>query len=413
MNRPQLTSEKLQKLVPLRNFSEAALEQVRSAGKIEHIGIRKQLSHHQDAREHIPFLLQGKVQRTGKGVGACCELDEKAVEARFPLHCPDGSCIDSITLEPCWVLWIPRNLLTTFEPNGKHAAVSGLSVQEGSATDEIFVEFYEALSTGRLALPGLPDQALRLDATINQPDSSLEDVAQVIQLDPALAARLVNVANSAAYAGLNQIKTLKDAVMRLGLTATRHISMGFILRELFQSNSIELNRRMRQLWAHSVRVGVISYVLAEMTPGLNPDTALLAGLVHDIGKLPMLSLACHYPALMENANHLDQILDDLRAQASALTLRKWGFGEPFISVALESEYWYRDTKPEPDYADLVLIAQLHSFIGTPLLAKYPALDSLPAFHKLANGKLDPRLSRKVVEKAQKKLGELERMLMGG
>lgn len=69
-----------------------------------------------------------------------------------------------------------------------------------------------------------------------------------------------------------------------------------------------------------------------------------------------------------------------------------------------------DISHEPDYVDLVVVAQLHAFVGTPAMARLPRLDLVPAFHKLALGKLTPRHSIGILENAREQIRELRDLL---
>lgn len=103
----------------------------------------------------------------------------------------------------------------------------------------------------------------------------------------------------------------------------------------------------------------------------------------------------------------------LRAQVGALVLRKWDFMEEFTDVALHAENWARDKGNSADYTDLVIVSQLHACVGTPRMQELPRLDLIPAFHKLAKGKLSPQQSMKVLEKSKADIQAVENLLDGG
>ena len=83
-----------------------------------------------------------------------------------------------------------------------------------------------------------------------------------------------------------------------------------------------------------------------------------------------------------------------------------------VEVAEEAENWMRDSVDGPDYADLVTIAQLHCFIGTPRMHELPMLDQVPAFHKLSLGEFTPEQSLDILTKASERLAEIEALLGG-
>ena len=98
-----------------------------------------------------------------------------------------------------------------------------------------------------------------------------------------------------------------------------------------------LQKRMEDVWRHSTRVAAISYVLAREVPGLDAGHAMLAGLMHDIGVIPILTSAEHHAALADDTDLLDRMVQRLRADCGAMILRAWEFAPEFIDVVLHAE----------------------------------------------------------------------------
>ena len=278
--------------------------------------------------------------------------------------------------------------------------------------ERLFSRLYQDYLDDTLQVPSMPDIAVRVRAAIDDQSHDIDDIAKIVQADPALAARLVQVANSPLYRGQSTILGCRQAITRLGLQQTRNLVFSFALKQLFRGDSPVLRQRMIQLWQHTASVAALAAILAKLTPGFEADRGLLAGLVHDIGVLPILSYAERYPQLVANPAVFDNVVSRLRGQIGALVLRKWQFDEELVKVALEAEDWQRAGMPKADYADLVIIAQLHSYIGTPRMAHLPALDQVPAFGKLALGKLSPRMSVQVLETSRDEIKEVEKLLLG-
>ena len=155
---------------------------------------------------------------------------------------------------------------------------------------------------------------------------------------------------------------------------------------------------------HSALSGAIAYTLADLTPGLEPDRALLLGLLHDIGVLPVLHYAGQFPELTNKPQILEQAIHALRSQIGAMVLRQWEFTDESVQVCLDAENWQRDPSDRPDYTDAVLIAQR---LADALLDKQPPMESvsyLPAFNKLARGRLnDEAILEKLLTDAQQEI----------
>jgi HD-like signal output (HDOD) protein len=312
------------------------------------------------------------------------------------------------------LLCIPRELYNAIKHLPPVANTPSNQTIELKDTDEpedaLYWEFYEAIKNDTLELPSMPDITLRIAKVINDTNTDSEEIAHVVQADPTVAARIISVVNSAAYRGKQSIDDLPDAVTRLGRSVTHNLVISFALGRLFNSRSKFLQQRMIDLWKHLSYVAPICHELAQVTPGLENDQALLCGLLHDIGALAILGAATSKPELAENPKQLDLIIDHLKAEVGAMVLHKWEFPDYFVQAALHAEDWMEDISDAPDYVDLVVIAQLHAYIGTPRMHRLPRLDLVPAFHKLALGRLTPRHSIGIIDNAKDQIRELRELL---
>lgn len=227
------------------------------------------------------------------------------------------------------------------------------------AENRLTLQIYEDLNAQRLLLPSLPEVALRIGDAVNDEDADARSVAAVIETDPAIALKLVKAANSARFGGVAQIGTLIEAVTRLGMQNTRLLVVAFALRELFRTDSDALVKRMRALWEHSRRIAALAQALSDSVRGLNANEAMLAGLVHDIGSLAVIGYARDFPEVAANPAALESSINALRTQLGGMILSKWQLPAPLIDAAKEAENWYREHPGNADYADLVIVAQLH------------------------------------------------------
>ncbi|MCF6355289.1 MAG: HDOD domain-containing protein [Candidatus Polarisedimenticolaceae bacterium] len=268
----------------------------------------------------------------------------------------------------------------------------------------------EDLANEQLSLPSLPDVAVRIGQALGDKVTDAKRIARIIQTDMAMTAKIIRVANSALYTSRNPVENCSNAVVRLGVHTTHQLVLSFALRELFHTKSSIIQTHMQSLWRHSREVAAICYVLAKLTKQFNPEHAMLAGLLHDIGTVVILTYAEKFPDITNNKDHLEHVIDDMRGAVGGMVLRSWGFVDDLVLVTEEAENWQRDPAEAPDYADLVIIAQLHSFIGTPGMDQLPAFDQVPAFHKLSLGEITPRKSLKILETASKQLADAEALL---
>ena len=106
-------------------------------------------------------------------------------------------------------------------------------------------------------------------------------------------------------------------------------------------------------------------MLARGHPGLDADVALVAGLVHDIGHIPLLIKACNYENLIANPEGLDKILYKLHTQLGGSILKLWKFDPQVVAVAAEHENLQRNPGDAPvDYVDLIQVANIQSHEGS-------------------------------------------------
>lgn len=221
--------------------------------------------------------------------------------------------------------------------------------------------FIEDLEHDRLILPSLPEVAMRVAKVLDNGVSDANAIAEVIQTDPAITAKLIKAANSAMYGRCLPVETCAAAVVRLGSALTHKLVLSLSMRELFTTESPLLQTRMRALWKHSTEVAALCYVLARRDRRFNPEQAMLVGLLHDIGIVAVLNYIDKFPVEVTQPEIIDDAIKSLRARTSCMILEKWRFPSEFTVAAFEAEDWMRDTGGIPDYCDLVIAAQLQVF----------------------------------------------------
>lgn len=405
----------LKELVPLRNLPNRIIRYVAQLATLEHCSKGQQLFSLGGKSPHVYYVLKGEVRldRPDKGPRI---ITAGTTESHFPIGREQPCAQTATTTCRSTLIKIDRELLQNIErikPGKQSSFDKSVEVVEDELDDKLYVDFYTKLQDGKFELPSMPDVAVRISKVVNNPDTNSADIAKVIQMDPALTGRIISVVNSPLYAGSRRIDSCPDAVTRLGRQVTRNLVLSFVLKSLFRTRNESLRKRMSMLWAHSRQVAAICHVLARKTKGLDPDRAMLAGLIHDIGVVPIISAAREYPELADNPEMLEKTINRLRAEVGTLVLRRWDFMDEFADVTAHAEDWTRDKSNTTDYTDLVIISQLHAYIGTPRMQKLPRLDLVPAFHKLAAGKLTPRHSLKFLDEAKNDVQAVESLLDSG
>jgi putative nucleotidyltransferase with HDIG domain len=247
--------------------------------------------------------------------------------------------------------------------------------------NRILAELIDELENDKLVLPSLPEVALKVRDTLDDENANTKAVAQVISTDAALSAKLIQVANSPLLRGSKHIDSVDMAVTRMGNTTVRNTVNSLIVQQIFQPTTDVTDKLFRDFWAHSTEVAAISQALAGMAR-LKPDQAMFAGLVHDIGALPIIKYAEDIPELLENPDVLNEIIHELHTTIGIALLSKWEFPQEIINVAAKHEDLSRDPGGAPDLVDVVIAANLQSYFGKDHPHGKVDWSEVPAFARL-------------------------------
>jgi HD-like signal output (HDOD) protein len=405
----------LKQFQPLDRLEDIQLELLARSLSIHSAGKGTTLIQEGDGAHFSLYLLRGRLQLSSAD-GRVTEIDDASAQSRSPIAnlIPRRYTVE--TLSTVDYLMVDGDLLQGLIRQDNEG-ISSTEISSGAPYDQAATEnvltttLMQDLENDCLVLPSLPDVAVRLGRAMRDENTNARKLAHVIQTDPAITTKLIRAANSPLYTGITPVDSCAAAIIRLGADTTHKLVLTFALRELFNTRSQVLKRHMRQLWEHSVKVSALSFILAKITDEFNPEHALLAGLLHDIGNVAVLSYAERFPDVAHDDEKLEQVMSDMRGTIGGAILRDWGFIEDLIQVAEEAENWMRTHEGKADYADLVIIAQLHTYIGTPEMANLPTLDQVPALQKFDIGELTPKLSLKILDKAEEKIARAESMLL--
>ena len=276
-------------------------------------------------------------------------------------------------------------------------------------SEEKFVAtLLDDIAKGKLVLPSLPEVAYKIRKMVDDPRVSSDKLARLIGTDAALSARLIQVANSPFFRGLNTVENVRTAVTRLGGVCVRNVISSLVMSQLYRAKEITpIKKELHSLWVHGAKVAAISHVLAKRYTQLNADEAMLAGLIHDIGSLPILKRALDFPDILADKEALQRVIGYMHTDIGKLILEDWHFPADLLTVAAEHENLERDANPIADYTDIVIIANLHSHIGK-ANNKYATTDwnKVPAFAKLG---LTPEQSIATMTEAQKEIAEVQKL----
>jgi len=224
-------------------------------------------------------------------------------------------------------------------------------------------DLFEAIESRRLVLPTLPEVALQVRDATQDPEIDVARLAKLIQKDAALSAGIIKAANSALLRAPRAIDDLRAAVGRLGINYTSNLATSLAMRQMFRSKSPIVDTRLRATWTRSTTVAGIAHVLARHYTRLKPDEATLAGIVHRIGVLPILTYAEKNPSLLQDVIALDEMIEDLHPSIGRAILASWRFPPELVVVPAEYLTFER-SRATADYVDVIMVANLQTYIGT-------------------------------------------------
>lgn len=166
-------------------------------------------------------------------------------------------------------------------------------------------EFLKAIAgevkTGELVFPTSAQVALRLSQALEDPDCHVDQAARLLQAEPVLSTRVVAMANSSVYnRGGREITDVKAAISRLGFGVVRALAMALVTRQIASNGMTGACHDLaNRLWEHTAHVAALAQVLARRVTHQNPETALFAGIVHEVGGFYLLFRAKDDPELLE------------------------------------------------------------------------------------------------------------------
>lgn len=273
-------------------------------------------------------------------------------------------------------------------------------------------ELLQAFRSGEIELPSMPELLFQIRKALYSGKSAAQ-IGRMIQLDAALSTSLMKVANSALYMGLNSVNSPQGAITRLGLAATRNLVTSIVLKNAYRAKkSPHLALMIKQSWQQSCRIGAISQVLATFAMGVRADQAMLGGVLHNIGVLPLFNYLQGRPTLAANAELVQQLSNSLSGKLGTMLLKHWQFDEEFVVIPeLCKNLNYVTPQDRLTIAEVVVVAKMHARLTT---EKRPQvleeLLSIPAYKKMNLSHFGLDASLEVLDQAKDEISNLMQAL---
>jgi HD-like signal output (HDOD) protein len=285
---------------------------------------------------------------------------------------------------------------------------TSLQVQSTVAFD--FVRTLAAeLSAGNVDLPSFPEIAVRVRRVLSDPKSSVEQVVRVVGSEPALAARLLRISNSASLNRSGRpVNDLRTAINRIGYNMVRSASMSFSMAQIRKSNKLAgLEHHLNDLWERSTLVAAFAYVLARNCTKVNPDEAMLTGMMHGIGKLYVLTRVVDHPELFASNTLLSQIITEWHASIGKAILENWSFSETMAHAVGDQADLGRVLEGPADLTDVIIVSILMASHGEDVAGLEASLSDIPAAQRLG---LDQAKTQAIMRESAAEVAALSQAL---
>ena len=218
----------------------------------------------------------------------------------------------------------------------------------------------QELSQGRVELPSVPDICIKMQRALADENVSNETVVKVLGSEPVLASKLLNMANSAALnSSGRKIADLRTAVARVGFNIVRSAALSFAVEQLRKASEYRhLEQQLDALWKNSVQIAAMCHVIARRFSSLNGDTALLAGLMHNVGRIYILTRASKYPTLTADPLTFNSIVRDWHANVAKALLENWKVADEIVDAVAGYEDLDREARGPVTLTDVLSLAML-------------------------------------------------------
>ena len=236
------------------------------------------------------------------------------------------------------------------------------------------------LNNDNLELPMFPDSVIRIQQVFQAEEVDVDEIVRIISSDPALAARVLQLANSAAVRGNREIIEVRQAVIRIGNKLVQSAAVAFAIRQAEKNEGLsnESKKSLRNIWTESVELASHCCVIAKRFTKLNADEALLTGLLSVVGKLYIFMKAEAQDSL--DYTELESILADWHPAISKAIAESWNMSADMVT-ALETQLEENpEVRENASLTEVLAAARLfldQAQSGEPLVAsQYPLLQRL-------------------------------------
>ena len=213
---------------------------------------------------------------------------------------------------------------------------------------------------GEVVFPTYFDAVLRLRKVLQDPNQSIGGIAAAVAMEPLISAKLLHLANSVAFNPEGrELVDLKSAITRLGLNAVRTAAISIVMTQLLRAKGMaEFSELTHQLWEHSIRSAAAARIVARGTPRLNPDEAMLGGLIHDLGAFYMLYRSTQYEELRHRPESVKYLIIQWHESIGVSLLGALGLPNEITEATIDHDRIRPTPDPVRTLQDVIYVANM-------------------------------------------------------
>jgi HD-like signal output (HDOD) protein len=265
------------------------------------------------------------------------------------------------------------------------------------------------VSNGTVDLPCFPDVVVRIRHALADPDTTTERTVAIVGNEPRLAARLLQMANSAAFnPTVKPLTDLRSAITRLGQQLVQSAAVGYAVQQMKYAGPLQsITKPLTELWRECITVASVSHAVATRT-SVSPDEAFLTGLLHGIGRLYIMVRAIGQTEKFGDDRSFLDLVGDWHAQIGKAVLENWGFAEEMCEAVGEQSDYDRRWIRGGELSDILIVSiALGAALKNPALQFEATSGGISAFQHLRLTEAD---CTEVLARAKQHLGSLHAAL---
>ncbi|MGB0866061.1 MAG: HDOD domain-containing protein [Granulosicoccaceae bacterium] len=347
----------MRRLAPLNELNDANFAQVVASTRSYSLPPGAKLESRLEGGWYV-YVVSGTVllkNTKGERYGA---VEAKSAAAAVPLFAGELDEGDAEAKTHVEFLRVDRLLYEVLHSRQADAGTEVLEIDFDEDDAAIFSSIYDAFEAKCLKVPSLPEVLMQVNKAIDDPDMGFAEIAQIIQKDPPYTARLIVLANSPAYGGTGNVNTLSFAISRIGVESTRNLLMGVAVERMMgevHPNAVGL---LREFYRQASEIAAICFVLARRLGSVPEERALMAGLLHRLGKVPIVSHAFDVLEPQPDPDRISGAADRLIPPVTSWMLSEWGMDAELCDVADSASDWYYACGEHLGLLDIVIAAGL-------------------------------------------------------